>query len=298
VNAPSPRQHGAPDICIVSGADHIRLRSYVNHAIYARVHALDYRLECGVEEGVRNKFFFKTSIIRRVLPRYDWIVWMDDDAYVTDFERNTFRELIEQAEADGQVLVIAEGPLEPNGFWSVVNSGVMCLKNSPEIEELLDAMTDESLEKARRWWDPETHGTFTGGDQDILVWWMETHGRREQVSIVGHRELNSRGHYYDESLKDAFVMHFCGYGDKPIGVVAFAKRFGVGQELVPEELLDRFSVVVRSPMGPVEQWLRSGRWQARGRLKPYLKPLRDAYRARRTQAGDVTSPARGRSAPS
>jgi len=31
-----------PRACLVSGADEIRLRSYVNHAIYARTHGLDF----------------------------------------------------------------------------------------------------------------------------------------------------------------------------------------------------------------------------------------------------------------
>ena len=109
-------------------------------------------------------------------------------------------------------------------------------------------MDDEHLAEVRDWWDDDRHGTFTGGDQDILVWWMETRGHTDRVRIVGHRELNSRGHYYDTSLNDAFVIHFCGYPDKKIGVVAFAERFDIGQELVPAHLLDRFSSRVRSPM--------------------------------------------------
>ena len=266
---------------MVSGADEIRLRSYVNHSIYARLHDLDYRLECGLAEGVHTKFFYKTSIIRRVLPRYDWIVWLDDDTFITDFSSDGFRTLIEQAEANGKSIVIADGPLEPNGFWSIVNTGVMCLKRSPEVFELLDLMDDGHLAKAREWWDGQRHGTFTGGDQDLFVWWMETKGHRDRVEIVDHRQLNSRGHYYDDSLSDAFVMHFCGYPDKKIGVVAFADRFGIGQELVPEDLLDRFSAKVRSPMTKPEIAARTHAWRWRGRLKPYLKPVRDKWRERR-----------------
>ncbi|GAB3018503.1 hypothetical protein GCM10011376_00460 [Nocardioides flavus (ex Wang et al. 2016)] len=269
------------DICLVSGGDEIRLRSYVNHAVYARLHELDYRLECGVDEGIGTKFFYKTSILARVLPRYDWVVWLDDDAFITDFDRDGFRQLIEQAEADGHSIVIAEGPLEPNGFWSVANTGVMCLKRSPEVFDLLSVMDDSHLEFARDWWDDERHGTFTGGDQDLFVWWMETRGHRDRVRIVEHHALNSRGHYYEDSLSDAFVMHFCGYPDKKIGVVAFAERFGIGQELVPEDLLDRFSVKVRSPMTRPEIAARTQAWRWRGRLKPYLKPVWDKWRERR-----------------
>lgn len=275
--------------CIVSGADEIRLRSYINHSIYARIYALDYRLECGIAEGVVNKFFYKTSIIARVLPRYDWIVWMDDDTFITDFSRDTFRELIDQAESRGQFLVLAEGPVEPNGFWSVVNTGVMLIKNCNESFEMLGAMDDAHLADVEDWWDEECHGVFTGGDQDVVVWWLETNGLMDRVQIVGHATLNSRGHYYTESLSDAFIMHFCGYPDKEWGVVRFAKRFGVGQELVPDELLDRFSVRVRSPMSDREFARRDLVTRTTSRVKKELRPyyhrLRDLRASRQANGG-------------
>lgn len=270
-----------PDICLVSGSDEIRLRSYVNHSIFAQLHGLDYRLECAISENVESRWFYKTRTIERVLPRYDGVAWLDDDAYVTDFSRDNFTALVERAEREGRFLVMAEGPLEPNGMWTEINAGVLLVKNCAQSRELLAAMTEENVERARAWWDEDAHGWYCDGDQAIIPWWLHTRGLIDDVLIVDHRELNSRGHYYEHSLSDAFVMHFCGYPDKAIGVVAFAEKWNIGQELVPAELLDRFHVNVRSPMGPVERLARTQAWHWRGRLKPYLKPARDAWRARR-----------------
>lgn len=125
------------DICLVSGADEIRYRSYVNHAAYARLHGLDYRLECGIGPDIQNAFYYKLQAIRNVLPRYDWIVWIDDDCYITDIHSDRIRTLIDAAEANGEVLVVAEGPVEPNGFWSTLNSGVFALRNDSDGRELL-----------------------------------------------------------------------------------------------------------------------------------------------------------------
>lgn len=263
------------DICLVSGGDEIRLRSYVNHSIYAQLHGLDYRLECGIAEGIDNKFFYKTSAIRRVLPRYDWVVWIDDDCYVTDFEADNIRTLIERAEDEGRSLVIADGVLEPNGAWSTLNSGVMALKNCPAMFDLLDHMTTASLASAREWWDADERGIFTAGDQDLITWWAFGLGHDDDVLLVDHRQLNSRGHYYEKSLSDAFIVHFCGYPDKEWGAARFARRFGIGQELVPTELLDRFSVRVRSPMSPTKYWWRN-RWivfyaGVKARLRPHYR---------------------------
>lgn len=270
-------------ICLTSGGDEIRLRSYVNHTIYAREHGLDYRLECGLDTGITNKFFYKTSIVRRLLPLYDWIVWIDDDAFFTDFDADTIRRLINEAERSEQFLVIAEGPEEPNGFWSRINTGVFLVKNDERGRRLLDLMTGVDLAEVRAWWEDDRDGVFTGGDQDQMWWALSTHGFLESTKIVGHRELNSRGHYYDNSLGDAFVMHFAGHRDKPLGIARFADRFGIGHELVPDHLLDKYSVAVRSPMSRPERAFRAGRQEAIGRAKPYLKPWVLRYRELRNR---------------
>ncbi|WP_203567992.1 glycosyltransferase family protein [Aestuariimicrobium ganziense] len=270
-------------IGLVSGADEIRLRSYVNHTVYARLHGLDYRVECGLDEGITNKFFYKTRIVERLLPNYDWLVWIDDDAYITDFERDGFRDLIAAAEAAGKFMVIAEGPLEPNGFWSTLNTGVFALRHDPRSRELLGSIGDHNLELAKNWWDPAEHGIFTAGDQDIVTWYLYSTGLIDQVDVVGHRELNSRGHYYEHSLSDAFVMHFCGYPDKEWGVARFAKEWGIGQELVPDELLDKFSVKVRSPLGPVSYAVRNRKVVATSGLKARLRPYYRKYQAWRAR---------------
>lgn len=262
-----------PKICLVSGGDEIRLRSYVNHSIYARIHKIDYRLECGIDKGITNKFFYKTSIISRILPLYDWIVWIDDDAFFTDLQNDNIRRLVGEAELSGDFLVIAEGPMEPNGFWSAINTGVFALKNNPRSFELLSQMSGNGLESARSWWDGSKYGVFTGGDQDIFTWWLATHGDFEGVRVVSHEQLNSRGHYYVNGLNDAFVMHFCGYPDKEWGVAKFAKKWNVGQELVPEELLDLYSVRTRSPMSPIKFAIRDRIVTTRSALKARLRPL-------------------------
>lgn len=267
-----------PRLCITSGGDEIRFRSYVNHAIYAREHGHDYRLECGVDVGVTNKFFYKTAIVRRVLALNEWMCWIDDDAFFTDFSSDGLALLIDRAENEGAFLVIAEGPREPNGFWSRINTGAFLLKNSEKAWQLLDVMQGSTLAEVEAWWDPGRDGLYTGGDQDQMWWALSTTELIKSVMIVGHRELNSRGHYYENSLQDAFVMHFAGHRDKPLGIARFAERFSVGHELVPEHLLDKYSVKVRSPMGRAERHARAARQYAIGRAKPYLKPVVVRYR--------------------
>ncbi|MCG7422653.1 hypothetical protein MHY29_07430 [Micrococcus sp. ACRRV] len=268
-----------PIIGIVSGGDEIRLRSYINHAIYAREHGLDYRVETGIDPHIVTKFDYKVSIIRRLLPHYEWLVWMDDDAFFTDFDATNITELVTAAEQDGQDLVIAEGPLEPNGFWSRVNTGVMIIRNSEVGRALVEATAAADLAKVRAWWDDERDGLFTNGDQDQMWWAIQTGGHGTRVRIVGHRELNSRGHYYENSLSDAFVMHFTGYPDKELGVARFADRFGIGQELVPEDLLDKYHVRTRSPLTGATRRRRELAVDMVGAVKYRLRPHKEKVTA-------------------
>ncbi|WP_030015961.1 hypothetical protein [Curtobacterium sp. S6] len=222
------------------------------------------------------------SIVRRLLPQYDWLVWIDDDAYFTNFESDAIREMVREAERDGNVLVIAEGPEEPNGFWSRINTGVFLLKNCPEAVAMLESMSTVRLETVREWWNNAEYGVFTHGDQDQMWWYLCTSGLLARTRIVGHRQLNSRGHYYGASLHDAFVMHFCGYPDKAWGAARFARRFPdqVGQELVPSHLLDKYSVSVRDPLGPARYRVVDTKIRTVGALKKRLRPLVHSWRER------------------
>lgn len=256
----------------MSGGDVIRFRSYVNHSVYARHHGIDYRLECGVDPLIFNKFHYKISIVRRLLANYEWLMWIDDDAYFTDFERDGVIDLIDEAESAGCFLVISEGPLEPNGAWSRINSGVFIVKNCVEAFEMLDSVLDDSLATVRAWWDEERDGLYTNGDQDQLWWYLNSKDLLDRVLIVGHERLNSRMHYYKGSASDNFIMHFCGWPDRSVGAVMFSRMFGLGHDLIPEDLLDEYNVVQRELLSPALYEFRLRKMRTVSGMKKRLRP--------------------------
>lgn len=258
------------NICVVSGGDEIRLRSYINQYIYCREHYLDYRLECGLDTEIRTKFDYKTSIVRRLLRSYDWLVWVDNDAYFTDFDSNNIRTLIEDAEREGNFLVIAEGAREPTGFWSRINTGVFAIKNCPEGELLLLSMHQTPIAKVEKWWSAERDGFFTRGDQDQMWYILNTSGLVEKTTILPHRQLNSRKHHYVASPKDAFIVHFCRCPSKELEVMQFGRRFGLGRDLVPTELLDKYSSTASYPISPARYLYMSAKQGLAARIRGYF----------------------------
>lgn len=268
-----------PDVCVVSGGDEVRYRSYVNHTVYARLHGFTHHIGIGLAPGITSPYYYKFEIIREILPRFDWVLYLDDDVYVTDLHGEQVQDLIRDCVAADGYLVLAEGPPEPDGSWTRVNSGVMLLRNDPRTFAFLAAAQSMDLQQVHDTWDPETEGLYTFGDQDAI--WRTIRADPAGVRVVEHRRLNSRVHYYDADLADAFAVHFCGPGDKVLKVARFGRRFGLGQELVPAGLLDEFSVRRRERLGDAELVGRDAalRWRAaRKRVRRKVAFVRETGR--------------------
>lgn len=227
--------------CLTSGGDGIRLRSYLNHYIWAQENGIEYRLEIGLQPGRTSPYDAKYPILRRGLARFDWVMWVDDDVYFTRWSAEGVQRLIAQAEAAGGFAVLAEGPREPNGSWSRINSGVMLLRRDPRTTRLLERASATDIGALRERWDAEADGSFSGGDQDALWHAIKSDpGLREGTIIVGHAELNSRPHLM-RTPDDGLTAHFCG-DHKQSRIHEFARRHDLGLELVPEPLLDKYGV--------------------------------------------------------
>lgn len=250
-----------PDrVALTSGGDEIRTRAYVNHRIYAQEAGFDYRLEIGLCEDAPTPYHYKFAVIDRVLPRYAWTVWLDDDVYFTSWASSALLDLIQEAEDAGQWCVIAEGPVEPQGVWSSINTGVMALRNDPRTHTMLDRARSADLDELSTVWDDDAWGLFTHGDQDA-IWWAIVSDPQlsEGARIVAHHQLNSRPHLIDRRSDEVLTVHFCGPGDKRARVARFGRRFGMGQELVPSDLLERYGIRRREHLGDPELRWREGR---------------------------------------
>lgn len=240
-------------VCVASGGDEVRWRSYVNHTVYAREHGFTHHIGIGLAPGIETVYYYKFELVREVLPHFEWVLYLDDDVYVTDFGSSSIEDLITHCVAEDKFAVFAEGPPEPDGSWTRLNSGVILVRNDPRAFALLDSAQRSDLEAIRQSWSEDEEGLYTFGDQDAI--WRVVRDDptvRADVEIVGHRQLNSREHYYNSKLSDAFAVHFCGPGDKDLKVALFGRRFGMGQELVLVELLDRYSVRKRERMSDRE----------------------------------------------
>jgi hypothetical protein len=227
------------DLCIASGTTRLRLPSPGNHKVYAEIHGTDYRLECGPIASMKDPMrYFKLTCMLRILPRYDWVFWLDDDAFFTNFAFD-IRDVIRSAPSTA-FLLMADGRVQPpSGDFTVVNAGVVLMKNCPEALAFLQRCVDvqSHLSVLTGWWDPVKHGMYTHGDQDAWVYQILNTLDPSQYVIVPHRQLNARQYHYGDRLDEHFICHFPGVSGKLGALRKFADRFGVGPALVPGAVL-------------------------------------------------------------
>lgn len=236
------RDRAGHRVTIVSGGSAVRYFTHLNHAVYAAEKGFSYRLEIALAPDVPSPYWYKFLAIRSVLKDSDWVLWMDDDAFFTDWHGDGIARMVTAAEHDNHFLVIAEGAPELDNTWTSINTGVMLLRNDPRTWRMLDLAATTTPAQVRTWWVDERDGMFTDGDQDTIWWALSTdNGLRGGFTIVPHRRLNSRAEYYGDDLADAAVVHFPGPGDKVLRMGRFARRFGLGRELVPDHLLRRYT---------------------------------------------------------
>ncbi|KAK3846014.1 MAG: galactosyl transferase GMA12/MNN10 family-domain-containing protein [Linnemannia gamsii] len=118
------------DMCMAEAA----LPSADNKRIYAEKHG--YYFVARAAEFIQEEFrhrqrvWGKIGAIQKVLPHYEWILWMDMDAIVANLDRDA-REIILQAEQlnkdkANEVSVIVARPSEDH----MLNAGVMLIKNT------------------------------------------------------------------------------------------------------------------------------------------------------------------------
>jgi len=260
----------AAAVCIVSGSTLLRLPSPINHKIYADRQGVDFRLECGPVGPLKNRFYFKLKVLANLVPKYDWVLWIDDDAFFTNLSVDLHAFI--RARRPDTLITLADGRVRPGGQWTRINTGVMLVRSCREAVELFERCLATDINVVRQWWDPEQHGMFTASDQDTLLREHLTAPDKGYVDIVPHLELNAREYHFSQQLDEHFVCHFPGLPDKMTAIRKFGHRFGVGPTLVPAQILREHGLDEQGAerLLPAQTRLRD---RIRGRLARVAKRL-------------------------
>jgi hypothetical protein len=215
-----------------------RFEAYVNHRAYCARHGYTY-IYCNWPTGEHNRYMNKLAYVRAYIGLFDYLFWIDDDAFFMDLERPLERLL----PGDGQFLSICKSPAN-KAIHTYVSSGQFALRCDDTGRAFVDAVMGSDMAEVRAWWTPEL-GYFSNGDQDAMVHLMLTDPRFARVARHDAEAFNSR--YGDLTAgRPVFILHFTGTEDvKRRHYLGAQLRLGRGPSLLPREEAARWNLVPR-----------------------------------------------------
>ena len=212
---------------IVSYSDKLRTLAHANHELYARAHGYTYIFDIAPTENW--KYFAKLEKIAKFLPLFDWLFWIDDDAFFMQRHVPLTRFLEAVPEA---TVVFCESPVNEDK-WTWLSSGNFFIRNTPLAAQFLQDVIATDREAVERWWDSSVYGHYTKGDQDAIVYQLVTNPLYSQPGFLVRlpfEAFNSRPTHFTESAKDQFLVHVTG-GDKRGQAQRFGERFNLPESL-------------------------------------------------------------------
>jgi len=223
------------NLCILSGCDHVRFNSFVNHRLFAEANGADYIFDLTLTPVGRLPYFNKLRMVRDRLRLFDAVFWIDDDAYFTDFGW----EIERYFKAYDSDLVICKSPIN-QGAWTWISSGQFFIRRSARSFALLEAALSVDIGKVKAWWNSDLFGLRTDGDQDALVHLLATDARFRDgfVTRLAYTEFNSRPFHFRERLDEHRLVHFASTTvSKHDASREFVARMKCNPFLVPERFL-------------------------------------------------------------
>jgi len=151
--------------------------SFANKKAYCDRHKIDLIVEGdGIVDMSRDVAWSKVPIFKKWLPKYQWIMWMDMDAFFMRMDIDV-RKFIDGSDKD---VIISKD-------WHGINMGVFFIRNSKYTFALLDEM----WKAPRRWWIPWEEQSALMKITDPKYSFARAREHLKHFEFVAQREINS-----------------------------------------------------------------------------------------------------------
>lgn len=224
------------NIGIISYCDKIRTYASVNHQYYADIHGYTYIYD--ISPTKNSVFKNKIEKILKLLPLFDYIFWIDDDAFFTKYDVS-LESLIEDSKKYD--LVFCKSPMN-EGKWTYLSSGNFFIKNTKKSIQFLKDIINTPLEESRENWRQDVFGMFTNGDQDIITYLLfndPSYSKPSFHTILPYETFNTRPFHFKESPSEHFLVHFTGT-DKFSQSLMFAQKYNLSPAITPLNTYDDY----------------------------------------------------------
>ena len=171
------------------------LESEYNISSYAKKHGYTFYV---YRKNLNNNFspnWSKAEAIMNLINDHDYIVWMDSDTLIFN-PNKTFESIIGECSKRTQLMAC-----EDVGKKSMINNGVMIIKNHNYMKNILKNWKDYSGDKSSLYSD--------GGDQEVLCDILKkADGFNFNTRIFPMKSFNTDPRMVE---KDTFILHFMAY---------------------------------------------------------------------------------------
>ncbi|KAF9430965.1 hypothetical protein BGZ94_001309 [Podila epigama] len=204
------------DMCMAEAS----LPSAENKRLYAAKHGYDFvarSAEFAQEEfRGRRLVWGKIGAIQKVLPHYEWLLWMDMDAIVADMDKDV-REIIRMAKEASQrpdISLIVARPVKDK----MLNAGVMLIRNTEWSRRFL-----KEVQRRRSWYHRKP--SFEQG----AIWEVIQEDEwKDGVHLFDRDDhtMNTFPRYYEDG---DFIIHFAPAGCPAVPVLEALRKIKEGQ---------------------------------------------------------------------
>jgi len=226
-------------ICILSGRyPATNFESAINHKIYADTFGYDY-INCNWPTKEKNPYFNKIHYILSYMDFYDYIVWIDDDAFFLDFEV----DIMEYSPKEANIMSVCESPPYKD-LRTFLSSGQFILKSCSVSRSFLNEILLQELSEVEKWWSNDL-GFYTNGDQDLMIYLFHTDKRfSNKVTLHDYKKFNSRvENLFNVDSHKPLILHFTGVPKvKMKNYRRVQSVFGLHSSLVPASFLSDYNI--------------------------------------------------------
>jgi len=177
----------------------------------------------------------KIRFIQSYFHLFDFIFWIDDDAFFFDLDKRLETFLPK----NDRFLSICSSP-DYKSIHTFISSGQFFIRCNETGRSFIDQIECIDMSMVRDWWSDEL-GFFSNGDQDAMVYLLKNQPEFAKFERHPHRDFNSRIEDL-ESQQEVFILHFTGtVGKKASDYKQIQKQTGFGPSLLPREYRDRLN---------------------------------------------------------
>ena len=178
--------------------------------MYCEKHGYDFYDDEDIHDTTRPPAWSKILLVSKYLPQYDYVVWMDGDTHVMNFEPK-LQDIISKYSKNKDILVAQD--------WKSINTGVFFVKNTEWTIKFFKLIYDQVQHINHQHWEQEAF-------VDLLKCNISDAKNHIEVLPV-HQQNTFNSYWYSYFFHDCFIIHFpaCNHLHNGDGLVYMMNKF-------------------------------------------------------------------------